>query len=224
MDGKPRVEDLLGAVPITVAELRGAVGRFEGDTAAMVRASIATAERAFAELDACDGVIDAAGVRGEEVAGRLRELLAREAREEVAAELAALDEIAEEVRRSSATLRLLNRVLGRETVVEDDVPAAKVPVLHEAQLPKVPSVYGDEAEYADLLGVAGRGEELAPRRELAHRERLSDVAAHVVALVQEVAKTGFADARFAHASLREAHTAHALWLRCLEQRRRDLGR
>lgn len=222
--GGPRVEDLLKAVPITVAELRGAVGRFEGGTAAMVKASIETAERAFAELDACDRMIDKAGARGEEVAGRLQELLAREAREKVAAELAALDEIAAEIRQSSGTLRLLNGILGRDTAVEDDVPTAEVPSLREADLPQVPSAYGDEAEYADLMEMADRGAELAPGREPAHRQRLSDVAAHLVTVVQQVAKTGFADKGFAQASLQEARAAHGLWLRCLEQRRRDLGR
>ncbi|MFF0158128.1 hypothetical protein ACFYRY_11450 [Streptomyces sp. NPDC005263] len=220
---RPRIEDLLEAVPITVAELRGAVGHFDEDTAGMLRDSIATAERAFAELNACDSVIDEAGARGEDAAGRLRQLLAREAREEVAAELTALDAIAGEVRKSVATLRLLNRILGREGAVEDDAPPADVSRLRETDLPGVPSTYGDDADYDDLLAMANRGAELAPQLEKAHRERLSAVAEHLVTVVQRAAMTGFADERFAQESLREARAAHVLWLRCLEQRQHDLG-
>ncbi|WP_030859383.1 hypothetical protein [Streptomyces sp. NRRL S-37] len=222
--GGPRIEDLLEAVPITVAELRGAVGFFEEDTAGMLRASIATAERAFTELNACDSVIDEAGVRGENAAGRLRQLLTQEAREEVAAELTALDVIAGKVRQSAATLRLLNRILDRETSAEDDAPPADVARLRETDLRTVPSTYGDDAEYDDLLAMADRGTQLAPQLEKAHRERLSAVADHLVTVVQQAAKTGFADERFAQASLREARAAHALWLRCLEQRQHDLGK
>ncbi|WP_409472464.1 hypothetical protein [Streptomyces sp. HC307] len=222
--GGPRIEDLLEAVPITVAELRGAVGLFDKDTAGMLRASIATAERAFAELNACDRVIDEAGARGEDAADHLRQLLTREAREEVAAELTALDVIAREVRKSVSTLRLLNRILGREAAVEDDTPPADVSRLREIDLRALPSTYGDDAEYDDLLAMANRGAELAPQLERAHRERLSAVAEHLVTVVQRAAKTGFADERFAQESLREAREAHELWLRCLEQRQHDLGR
>ncbi|MFG3509165.1 hypothetical protein ACGF5F_27095 [Streptomyces sp. NPDC047821] len=219
-----RIEDLLMTVPITVAELREAVGHFEEDTAGMLRASIATAERAFAEVGACDAVIDKAAARGLEGAGRLRDLLGREARDEVVSELAALEEVAEEVRGASAALRLLHRILGREAAAEDGAPAAVVPRLDETGLPELPSAYGDEAEYDDLLAMADRGAELAPGLELAHRERLAVVAAHLVTLVRQAARTGFADEGFAEAALREARAAHALWLRCLEQRRRDVGR
>ncbi|MFH8656291.1 hypothetical protein [Streptomyces afghaniensis] len=222
--GGPRIEDLLEAVPMTVAELRGAVGFFDEDTAGMLRASIATAERAFAELNACDRVIDEAGAHGEGAADRLRELLSREAREEVAAELTALDVIAGEVGQSVATLRLLNRILGREAAAEDDASPAEVSRLRETDLRGVPSTYGDDAEYDDLLAIADRGAELAPQLEEAHRERLSAVADHLVTVVQRAARTGFADEQFAQKSLREAWAAHALWVRCLEQRQHDLGR
>ncbi|MGI3230893.1 hypothetical protein ACRJ4B_51870 [Streptomyces sp. GTA36] len=222
--GRPRIEDLLEAVPITVAELRGAVGLFDEDTAGMLMASIATAERAFAELNVCDSVIDEAGARGEDAAGRLRQLLTQEAREEVLAELTALDVIAGEVRQSVATLRLLNRILDREAAIEDDASPADVSRLRETDLRGVPSTYGDDAEYDDLLAMANRGTELAPQLEEAHRERLSAVAEHLVAVVQRAAKTGFADEQFAQESLREARAAHALWVRCLEQRQHDLGK
>ncbi|MFI1352449.1 hypothetical protein ACH4TV_02480 [Streptomyces sp. NPDC020898] len=222
--GRPRIEDLLEAVPITVADLRGAVGLFEEDTAGMLRASIKTAERAFAELNVCDSVIDEAGARGEDAAGRLRQLLTREARQEVLAELTALDVIAREVRQTVATLHLLNRILDRESAVEDDASPADVSRLRETDLRVVPSTYGDDAEYVDLLAMANRGTELAPQLEEAHRERLSAVAEHLVAVVQRAAKTGFADERFAQEALREARAAHALWLRCLEQRQHDLGK
>ncbi|MFI2435745.1 hypothetical protein [Streptomyces sp. NPDC018693] len=222
--GRPRVEDLLKAVSITVAELRGAVGHFDEDTAGMLRASIATAERAFAELNACDSVIDEAGARGEDAADRLRQLLTREAREEVAAELKALDVLAEEVRQSVATLRLLNRILGREAAVEDDAAPADVSQLREVDLREVPSTYGDDAEYDDLLAMADRGAELTPHLEETHKERISAVAEHLVTVVQRAAKTGFADERFAQDSLREAQAAYALWLRCLGQRQHDLGK
>ncbi|MER5575676.1 hypothetical protein [Streptomyces massasporeus] len=222
--GGPRIEDLLEAVPITVAELRGAVGLFDEDTAGMLRASVDTAERAFAELNACDRVIDEAGARGEDAAAHLRHLLIREAREEVAAELTALDVIAGEVRQSVATLRLLNRILGREAALEDDTPPTDVSRLREIDLRSVPSTYGDDAEYEDLLAMADRGAELAPQLQKAHRERVSAVAEHLVTVVQQAARTGFADERFAQESLREARAAHALWLRCLDQRQHDLGR
>ncbi|MGW3559431.1 hypothetical protein ACWDNT_18995 [Streptomyces sp. NPDC000963] len=221
--GRAHIEDLLAAVPITVAELRGAVGPFEEDTAGMLRASIATAERAFAELDACDRVIDEAGARGEDAAERLRRLLARENREEAAAELSAIEATAGEVRQSVVALRLLNRILDRETTVEDDASPVGVPRLREADLPGVPSAYDDDAEYDDLLAVANRGTELTPQLEKAHRERLSAVAEHLVAVVQRAARTGFADERFAQESIQEAKAAYALWLQCLRRRRHDLG-
>ncbi|MFG3122967.1 hypothetical protein ACGFYO_13250 [Streptomyces sp. NPDC048201] len=221
--GRPYIEDLLEAVPISVVELRNAVGLFDEDTAGMLRASIATAERAFAELSACDRVIDEAATRGENAAGRLQELLTHEAREEVVAELNALDMLAGEVRQSVVTLCLLNRILGRETAVEDDMPSAEVPLLRESDLRGLPSTYGEDAEYDDLLAMADRGAELAPQLEQAHKERLSAVTEHLVAVVHQVAKTGFAEERFTRASLREARLAHVLWLRCLAQRQQSIG-
>ncbi|WP_329173564.1 hypothetical protein OG754_14690 [Streptomyces decoyicus] len=221
-----RIEDLLDAVTLSGAQLRRAVGRFEGGTADMLRSSVATAERAFAELDVCDEVIDAAGAHGEKAAERLRGMLEREAREEIAAELDALDEAAEGVWQALATSRLLNRVLGRGAGAgEEDNSGVEAPRLVEAVLPAVPSADHDEDDYDDLLAMAAdREAEFLPKLETAHRERASQVAAHLVTVVRGAAKTGFADERFARGSLAEARAAHVLWLRCLAERRRDLGR
>ncbi|WP_157878594.1 hypothetical protein [Streptomyces chattanoogensis] len=212
---------MLAAVPMSVAELRRAVGRFETDTAGMVLASIRTAERAFAELDACDTVIDEAGARGEKAAARLRELLALEAADDVGAELDALEATASEVRRSMAVLQLMNRILGRDA--DDEGAPQAVVRLAEDDLPPLPSSY-DDGEYDDLMAMADREAELAPRLEHAHRQRVSRVAAHLVNVVQGVARTGFADERFARDALHEARRCYELWRRCLAERRRDLGR
>jgi hypothetical protein len=150
-------------------------------------------------------------------------LLTREAREEVEAELEALDMLAGEVRQSVATLRLLNRILDREAAVEDDAAPANVSRLCEADLREVSSTYGDDAEYDDLLAMANRGTELRPHLEETHKERISAVAEHLVTVVERAAKTGFADERFVQNSLRETRAAYALWLQCLGQRQHDLG-
>ncbi|MFF3540917.1 hypothetical protein ACFYXD_03580 [Streptomyces platensis] len=221
-----RIEDLLDAVSLSGAELRRAVGRFEGGTADMLRHSVDTAERAFTELDACDKVIDAAGLRGEQAAERLRELLERETGEGIAAELDALAEAAEGVRQALATSRLLNRVLGRDSGAgAKDDSGVEVPRLVEAALPAIPSADRDEGDYDDFLAMAAdREAELVPKLAAAHGVRVRQVAAHLIAVVQGAAKTGFADEQFARASLAEARAAHALWRRCLAKRRRDIGR
>lgn len=223
-----RIEDLLAAVPISIGELRRAVGRFETDTAGMVEASIRTAERALAELDACAALIDNAGEQGQRSADLIRELAAKEAVGQVAAELDMLDAVAGRVWESAPLRRLLNSVLGRDAGGapdgEGDGVAPGVRTLVEAELPALPSAYDDGDAFDDLMALAARGVELAPRLELAHAERISRVAAHLVSVVEGAAKSGFAQEGFARASLSEARRAWALWERCLGERRRDLGR
>lgn len=127
-----RTEELLSAVSISVSELVQAAGRFESDTASMVRASVDSAGRAFAELDACDAVIDRASEEGAGIAQRVRRLLGAEAGD-VPAQLDALAGLAEEVRRSRETRRVINRVLGRDEI--DEAAMEPVPRLTEAGLP-----------------------------------------------------------------------------------------
>ncbi|MEU9730142.1 hypothetical protein [Streptomyces sp. NPDC048002] len=107
---------------------------FGEDTAGMLRASIATMERAFTGLNACDCVFDEAGAHGEVAGERLRQPLAQEAGEEVAAELADLESIADEVQQSVASPRLLNRIVGREAAVEVDSSPADVSRPRETDL------------------------------------------------------------------------------------------
>ncbi|WP_435058575.1 hypothetical protein [Streptomyces sp. bgisy060] len=206
---------------MTSAQLARAVGRFDGDTPAMVKAAVHTAGRVFSELDACDDVIDEASETGRRVAERLRTLLAAEATGDVVRELDALEAVSVLVRSTDHTRRLLQRVLGREDPAPRALPAVRR--LAGADLPALPSSYADEAGYDDLMAMAAREDELAPELQRAHAERLGTVAAHLVRVVEQAAAVGFADEVFAEESVREAHRAYELWARCLEERRRDLG-
>ncbi|WP_225830425.1 hypothetical protein [Streptomyces sp. NK08204] len=197
------------------------MGGFECDPAEMVRASVRTAERAFAELDACDDVIDKASEAGAEVVDRLRAHLASESTADIAADLEELETVAARVRSTEETRRLLNRVLGRED--RDAVTPAAVVRLTADDLPKLPSAYAEPDDYADLLAVAGREEQLRPQLKLVHAERVARVASHLLAVVEQVAAVGFADRRFASESLHEARRSYELWQRCLAERRRDLS-
>ncbi|MEU1803018.1 hypothetical protein [Streptomyces sp. NPDC019937] len=221
MAGRPRIEDLLSAVPISVSEVRQAVGGFEGGTADMVLASIRAAERAFAELDRCDAVIDRAAEKGAAAADRLQRLLEAEDQESIPGELAGLEAVAGEVRSGAETRRLMNRALGRDEAAE--WAGEGVARLTVGELPVVPSLYDDDTDYADLMAMAGREEELKPRLRAVHDERIGRVATHLVAVVRQAAKSGFAHGEFARESLREAGRAYGLWGRCLAERKRDLG-
>ncbi|MEU1176884.1 hypothetical protein ABZ464_04410 [Streptomyces sp. NPDC005820] len=214
------MEALLAAVPMSAAELGAAVGRFESDMAGLLLASVRTAERAFAELDTCEAMINTAAARGQTAAVRLRELLAVEDAERVNAELGALEEAAGDVRRAMADFRLLSHVLGRDMNVE----AGRRRVVHltESGLPPLPSAYR-EGDFEDLIAIADRGAQLAPELERAHRERIRTASDHVVEVVRSAAATGFADERFAEDAMDEARRAVRLWKQCLEERRRDVG-
>ncbi|MFJ9647461.1 hypothetical protein [Streptomyces sp. NPDC101206] len=220
--GQRQVEELLSAASLTHAQLARAVGRFNGDSGAMLNKSVRAAERAFSELDAYDEVIDTASNTGQTVTAQLRDLLTAEAPADIPAHLDALDTAAGTVRATDGPRALLNRILG----VEDTAGGTPSTVrsLNWQDLPALPSAYGDEeAPLDNLLAFAARGEELQPRLREAHRARIEQVAAHLVDVVRQAAEAGFADEGFARASLHEARQAYALWLRCLEERRRDLG-
>ncbi|MFJ3170790.1 hypothetical protein ACIPJK_08385 [Streptomyces roseus] len=214
-------DELAASSSMTASQLAQAVGRFDGDKAAMVRAAVRTAERAFSELDACDNVIDEASETGRKIADRLAELLAAEEAADIPVQLAALEATSALVRDTDGTRTLLNRLLGREE--EFGQRPLAVRHLSSADLPGLPSAYTDETGFEDLMAVAARGEELAPRLRDAHAERLDKVADHVVRVVREAAAAGFAERGFAVESVREARQAYELWLRCLAERNRDLG-
>ncbi|TGN76666.1 hypothetical protein E5083_15925 [Streptomyces bauhiniae] len=205
---------------MSVSELVQAVGGFEGGPAEMVRASVRTAERAFAELDACDDVIDKASEAGRKIADRLRVHLSAESVDATHAELVKLESAATEVRNTDEIRRLLNRVLGREDRGAFTSPA--VVRLTVDDLPKLPSAYAEPDDYTDLLAVAGREEQLRPQLKRVHAERIARVASHLVTVVERAAAAGFADRRFAGDSLREAQYAFTLWQRCVTESRRDL--
>ncbi|MGW4777639.1 hypothetical protein ACWEPA_13385 [Streptomyces filamentosus] len=215
------IEDLPAALSMTPAQLAQAVGRFDGDTTAMVTAAIRAAGRAFEELDACYEVIDDASVTSRAIAARLSALLAAEDEPGVGRELDALDAVSARARGTDRARELLHRVLGREEATERALPAVRR--LTGADLPALPSAYADDAGFDDLMALAAREEELAPRLRDAHAERLREVAAHLVHVVEQVAVVGFTDEAFPRESAHEARRAHALWVRCLAERRRDLG-
>jgi len=207
---------------MSASELMQAVGRFDGDLTEMVRASVRTAERAFAELDACDDVIDQASETARNAATRLRALLSAESAAGIPTELENLETIAAQVRGTDETRRLLNHVLGRED--RDARTPATVVRLTAAGLPPLPSAYAEDDDYTDLIAMAGREEQLRPRLEQAHARRIGLVAVHLVAVVELAAATGFAEERSAGEALREAWSSYELWQRCLAERYRDLGR
>ncbi|MFH8409840.1 hypothetical protein ACH4FX_34435 [Streptomyces sp. NPDC018019] len=214
-------EELPAAVSMTPSELARAIGRFDGDTSAMVTAAVRTAERAFKELDACYDVIDKASETGQAIAARLGALLTAEAEEDIGPELDALEAVSDRVRDTDRARLLLHRVLGQEEAAKRALPA--VCRLAASDLPSLPSSYTDDAGFDDLMAMAAREEELAPRLREVHAERLRRVAAHLVRVVEQAAARGFADEAFARETLQEAHRAYELWLHCLAERRRDLG-
>ncbi|KPH98273.1 hypothetical protein OV450_0913 [Actinobacteria bacterium OV450] len=214
-------DELVAAVSMTASQLAQAVGRFDGDKAAMVLAAVRTAQRAFSELDACDDVIDRASDTGLDIAGRLRELLAAESVADIPAQLDALEATSAGVRGTAATRALLNRLLALEQEVGPPPPT--VGRLSSSELPSLPSAYADVDGFADLMAVAARGEELAPQLRNAHADRIARVADHLVEVVRQAAVPGFAEEAFAAESVREARRAYELWLQCLAERKRDLG-
>ncbi|WAL98854.1 hypothetical protein [Streptomyces sp. Je 1-369] len=218
---KPQAEALPAALGMSVSELMHAVGGFDCDPADMVRASVRTAERAFAELDVCDDVIDEASEAGGTIVDRLRAHLSAESAADIAVELRELDTVAARVRSTDETRRLLNRLLGRED--RGASAPATVVRLAPGDLPALLSVYAESDDYSDLLAVAGRGEQLRPQLKRVHADRLVRVASHLVAVVERVSAVGFADKHLADESLREARRSYELWQRCLEERRRDLS-
>ncbi len=217
---RSQAEAVPAALGMSMSELVHAVGGFECGPAELIRASVRTAERAFAELDACDAVIDEASEAGRHISDRLRAHLATESAAAVSAELDELTAIAARVRDTDETRRLLNRVLGRE----DRDSSAPVGVAHliVTGLPSLPSAYAEPDDFTDLLAVAGREEQLRPQLKLVHADRIARAAAHLVAVVDRVAATGFIDRQFTAESLGEAEHAYGLWKACLAERRRDL--
>ncbi|MEV0091164.1 hypothetical protein [Streptomyces sp. NPDC050738] len=181
----------------------------------MVRSSIHTAGRVFAELDACDAAIDKAAESAANVADRLQAAVAAENSDAVSAELSKLKELIAEVRRFDEPRRLMNRVLGRAET--EPHRYGQVPKLTLADLPDLPSSYSD-GEFDDLMAMAQREAELAPRLAAAHAERIARTGRHLEAVVQQLAQTGFADREFTRAMAREAEIASGLWHTCLLQR------
>ncbi|MEU8760026.1 hypothetical protein [Streptomyces sp. NPDC048659] len=214
-------DEMLATIAMTREQLAHAVGWFDGDSTAMVREAIHTAERAFAELDRCDAVMDAASETGHEIAGTLRGLLAAEAAADIPAQLSALASTAERVRRTTEIRAVLNRVLGREEA--DEHRPGPVTRLTRDELPELPSAYRADEEFDDLMGFAAREEELKPRLRAAHAQRLRQVADHLTDIVEQASRTGFAEEQSARASVEEAGRSYDLWLQCLTERHRDLG-
>ncbi|MFE3861733.1 hypothetical protein ACFXPT_15015 [Streptomyces goshikiensis] len=214
-------DELVAAVTMTASQLAQAVGRFDGDKAAMVLAAVRTAQRAFSELDACDDVIDEASKTGRRIADRLSGLLATEALAEIPAQLDALEATSAAARNTAATRTLLNRLLALEEQTERTLPTVRR--LSASELPSLPSAYRDDDGFEDLMAMAAREEELAPRLQEAHAARLAVVSEHLVHVVRQAAASGFANEAFATDSVHEARQAYELWLQCLAERKRDLG-
>lgn len=214
-------DELVAAVTMTASQLAQAVGRFEGDMTAMVRAAVRTAQRAFSELDACDEVIDEASKTGHRIADRLSGLLATDAVAEIPAQLDALEATSAAARSTAATRTLLNRLLAFEEQTERTPPT--VQRLSASELPGLPSVYRDDDGFEDLMAMAAREEELAPRLQEAHATRMATVSGHLVHVVRQAVASGFADEAFATDSVYEARQTYALWLQCRAERKRDLG-
>ncbi|MFF3556085.1 hypothetical protein ACFYXL_22070 [Streptomyces tsukubensis] len=215
------VEGLLSAASLTHSGLAEAVGRFDGDPAAMMAAAVRTAERAFAELNDCDDIVDEAGETAGSIAYQLRELLAAEAVSEVRAQLDLLDAAVARVRATYQTRALLNRLLGHEEVTA--LVSPPVTRITKEELPALPSAYRDEAGFEDLMAMAAREDELAPRLRAAHAERIRVVSTHLVRVIRTAAEAGFSDEQSAHDAVDETRRAYELWLECLSERKRDLG-
>ncbi|TKA11987.1 hypothetical protein [Actinacidiphila oryziradicis] len=64
----------------------------------------------------------------------------------------------------------------------------------------------------------------AAQRAAIHAERIERVSAHLVGAVENLAYASFRDEVFARETLAEVQRAYGLWRRCVEERRKDLGR
>lgn len=123
------------------------------------------------------------------IADRLSELLAAEAVPDIPVQLDALEAAFARVRGTDATRTLLNRLLGREEELGRRSPTVRR--LSSFELPGLPSAYRDETGFEDLMAMAAREEELAPRLRDAHAERLGQAADHLVCVVRQAADAGF---------------------------------
>ncbi|MFH8750827.1 hypothetical protein ACH4GK_22780 [Streptomyces rimosus] len=199
-----------------VARLRAGVQPTTEDIAMLTEAA-RTAQRAFAEIDAANAVLDSASSRSEDLVATLDDSLHRRVRTEIPPLLGALRVQAAHVERSEAIRTVANRILSDDEP-DEPITLKPVPALTSGLLPRVPSVYDDAEEPVNDLADAGERQERLERvRQRVRRERVQRVAAHLITLAEEIVDRAFTDARFTRAVLDEMDRAYTLWCACLDE-------
>ncbi|MFF4480234.1 hypothetical protein ACFY1A_24940 [Streptomyces sp. NPDC001520] len=198
-----------------------------GEPGDVLDMALRTAQRAFAEIDACNTLLDRASERAHALA---RELEGRLAEGDSAAAPGLLDELdalAARVAASEAERQVVLRILGMQDAEAGDArtPADDrdpVPRLTAAKLPRVPSLYdAEQPGYGTLTDMMAARERTAAQRAAAHARRSAVVTKHMTEIVMRLANVSLSDPALNEEALAELRHAYALWLVCADERRDD---
>ncbi|MFI9567865.1 hypothetical protein [Streptomyces rishiriensis] len=198
-----------------------------GEPGDVLDMALRTAQRAFAEIDACNTLLDAASERAHALARELEGRLAEGDSGAVPGILDELDTLAAKVAVSEAERQVVLRILGMEEAGAGDArtPADDrdpVPTLTAAGLPRVPSLYdAEQPGYGTLTDMMAAQEKSAAQRAAAHARRSAAVAEHMTEIVMRLADVSFSDPALNKEALTELRHSYALWLACADERRRD---
>ncbi|MFE2690562.1 hypothetical protein [Streptomyces mirabilis] len=198
-----------------------------GEPGDVLDMALRTAQRAFAEIDACNTLLDTASERAHALARELEGRLAEGDSAAVPGLLDELDTLAAGVAVSEAERQVVLRILGMEdteagvarTPADDRDP---VPTLTAAGLPRVPSLYdAEQPGYGTLTDMMAAQEKSAAQRAAAHARRAAVVAEHMTEIVMRLANVSVSDPALNEEALAELRHSYALWLACADERQRD---
>lgn len=198
-----------------------------GEPGDVLDMALQTAQRAFAEIDACNTLLDTASERAHALARELEDHLAEGGSGAVPGLLDELDTLAARVAVSEAERQVVLRILGMEdagtegarTPADDRDP---VPTLTAAGLPRVPSLYdAEQPGYGTLTDMMAARERIAAQRAAAHARRSAVVTEHMTEIVIRLANVSVSDPALNEEALTELRHSYALWLACADERRRD---
>ncbi|WP_434593121.1 hypothetical protein [Streptomyces sp. A5-4] len=198
-----------------------------GEPGDVLDLALRTAQRAFEEIGACNTRLDMASERGKAIARELEDRLTEGDSAAVPALLDELDHLAAGVAASETERRVVLRILGTEESGEEDARTPPdvhdpVPVLAAADLPRIPSLYdAEQPGYGSLTEMMAVRERTAAQRTDAHARRSAVVTEHMTEIVTRLADVSFSDPGLNEEAIAELRRAHALWLACTDERRRD---
>jgi hypothetical protein len=220
-------QDPLEAARTHVRALLHHTRMLTGEPGDVLDMALQTAQRAFAEIDACNSLLDAASERAHALARELEDHLAEGDIGAVPGLLDELDTLASKVAVSEAERQVVLRILGMEdagtegarTPADDRDP---VPTLTAAGLPRVPSLYdAEQPGYGTLTDMMAARERIAAQRAAVHARRSAVVAEHMTEIVMRLANVSVSDPALNKEALAELRHSYALWLACADERQRD---